>query len=76
MTKGDSVGDRLWLARNRAELSKRHLAKLSGVDQGQIRKWENGDHVPTVANVAKLLPYLGGTLDDYLRPPPSKAKST
>jgi ribosome-binding protein aMBF1 (putative translation factor) len=74
VTEGNSVGDRLWLARNKAQLSKRRLAKLSGVDQGQIRKWENGGHVPTVANVSKLLPYLGGTLDDYLRQTPSKDK--
>ena len=46
-------------------MSKRRLALESGVQEFQIRQWERGTHVPSPANVNKLIPFIGGTLDGY-----------
>jgi transcriptional regulator with XRE-family HTH domain len=70
---GNQVGEKLRTARETAGLPKYRLAKLSGVGEAQIRQWERGTHEPTARNVAKLIPYIGGTLDYYFSDESPKA---
>jgi DNA-binding transcriptional regulator YiaG len=63
-----TVGSRIRLMRKRAELSKRQLAKAAGVDERQLRGWENDEHEPTASSLRRLIPHIGGTLDFYLGP--------
>lgn len=62
------VGRRIALMRQGAQLSKRQLASLAEIDERLLRRWENGDHQPSVASVRRLIPYIGGTIDYYLGP--------
>jgi hypothetical protein len=66
MTKGKSVGERISKAREAAGLNRYQLAKLAGVNYGQVRQWEINEHVPTPTNLRRLIPHIGGTTDFYL----------
>jgi len=60
------VGAKLRNAREKAKLSKRQLAHLAGVREGQLRLWERGEHRISAANLMRLIPHIGGQLEDYL----------
>jgi len=62
----NQVGPRITLMRERADLSKRQLAKAAGVHEWQLRQWERGDHVVSPMNLRRLIPHIGGTIEFYL----------
>jgi transcriptional regulator with XRE-family HTH domain len=60
------VGQKLLKARERAGLSKGQLARGTGVTESQIRHWERGNHIPSATNLMRIIPLIGGTIEDYL----------
>jgi DNA-binding transcriptional regulator YiaG len=64
--RAERIGRKIAEAREAKRLSKYMLAKLADVDEGQIRKWERGEHACSAVNLLKLIPHIGGTLDFYL----------
>lgn len=66
VTQRHSTGAKLTAARERANLSKRELARRAGVDRRALLRWESGEHVPTAANLLRLIPHIGGTVEAFL----------
>jgi len=64
--QAERVGRRMTAQREAAGLSKRRLAKLSGVAEKDLREWERGKHEPTARSLLRLIPFIGGTVEFYL----------
>lgn len=62
------VGERLKELRSQLNVSKRRLAKLSGVALSFINEIEKGTKAPTVATLERLCDALGITLADFFAP--------
>ena len=58
------LGERIKQARTKAGLTQMELASKSGLMQGQISRWENGQNVPTFANVSAIAKALGIKIDE------------
>jgi transcriptional regulator with XRE-family HTH domain len=52
--EGRTFGERLYRARTARGLSHRDLARLIGVDESTVWKWEDGRHRPTSGLLARL----------------------
>ena len=59
MTLGNAINK----LRNDAKLSQEQFAKLFGVSQQSVQKWENGDSVPELSKIIKISKHFGVSLD-------------
>ena len=46
--------------------SQRDLAKLTGINQQNISRWENNQAIPSIENCEKLADFYGITLDELV----------
>ena len=46
--------------------SQRDLAKLTGIKQQNISRWENNQAIPSIENCEKLADFYGITLDELV----------
>lgn len=62
------MGCKLFIKRiqDRLKLNNDQLAKKMGVNSVTISCWRSGTYSPSVANLDRMLSYLGQTLDDCL----------
>lgn len=58
-----NLGDAINKLRNDAHLSQEQFAKLFGVSQQSVQKWENGDSVPELNKIIKISKHFGVSLD-------------
>lgn len=58
-----NLGDAINKLRNDAHLSQEQFAKLFGVSQQSVQKWENGDSVPGLNKIIKISKHFGVSLD-------------
>ena len=58
-----NLGDTINKLRNDAHLSQEQFAKLFGVSQQSVQKWENGDSVPELNKIIKIYKHFGVSLD-------------
>jgi transcriptional regulator with XRE-family HTH domain len=66
-TIAERVGWNLRLARQRADLTQRQLAKLAGFHQERIAMWEVGECCPLVGSVVRLAEVLDISPGELLR---------
>lgn len=60
--------------RELAGISKAELARIMGVDQAAVGRWDRGDALPRAAKIPKLADLFGCTIDQlYGREPPTKS---
>lgn len=58
--------------RELAGISKAELARIMGVDQAAVARWDRGDALPRAAKIPKLADLFGCTIDQlYGREPPT-----
>lgn len=60
------IGDNLKRLRQAAQLTQEALAKVAGLKQGDISKWEKNKATPTTANLLRLAVGLKLPVDDLL----------
>ncbi|RZS44662.1 helix-turn-helix protein [Herbihabitans rhizosphaerae] len=63
--KARALGESLRAARKERDMTLRDLAKLIECDPGQISRWENGERVPKLDQVARILTKLDVTGERY-----------
>lgn len=58
-----------WIREQRKEkkLSQTALAKMIGVRQADVCRWEKGKHEPTVETVIKICDSLDTDLDEFMK---------
>lgn len=66
-TVAERVGWNIRLARRRADLTQRQLAKRTGFHQCRIAKWEVGECCPLVESVVRLAEALDVAPGELLR---------
>lgn len=54
-----SIGNNIKKYRTIKELSQRELAKLTGISESSIRKYEHGERKPKIENLIKIERALG-----------------
>lgn len=52
--------------RENNNLNQVELAKLTGIKQQNISRWENGTAVPSIINCIKLADFYGITVDELI----------
>jgi len=60
-----TIGARITLKRQQADLSRRKLCRLAEITEWQLRTWETDAVTPSVPNLLRLIPHIGGSLDFY-----------
>lgn len=61
-----SLGKKIRMARDKAEMSQFDLSTLIGVREGVISRWEHDKHVPTMKYLSLLSKHLKISLDDLV----------
>ncbi|MBD5131144.1 MAG: helix-turn-helix transcriptional regulator [Clostridiales bacterium] len=61
-----NIGEELKYHRQKANLSQRELAKLIGISQQNISRWENNEVEPSISSLIVLADYYGITLDELI----------
>lgn len=57
------IGKALKEHRERADLNQSQLAKVTGIKQQNISRWENGTHIPNIIDCIKLANFYGISID-------------
>lgn len=52
--------------RENSKLSQHQLAKLTGISQVNLSRWESGNAIPSIVNCVKLADFYGISLDDLI----------
>lgn len=52
--------------RENSKLSQHQLAKLTGISQVNLSRWESGTAIPSIVNCVKLADFYGISLDDLI----------
>ena len=60
------IGENIRAARKKAGVSQKELAERLQVHQKDIRRWENGAHIPTVEMLIKICRELNASADEIL----------
>lgn len=61
-----NIGEALKQQRLSAGLSQSQLARETGIKQQNISRWENGTHIPDIAQCAILAKYYGISVDELI----------
>ncbi|GIW04339.1 MAG: hypothetical protein KatS3mg059_0959 [Thermomicrobiales bacterium] len=67
----------IWLVQQRAArgLSQKDLARMLGVSQPTVARWESGEHVPEIKTLLRLADVLGLQLHLDIRAPSGKTST-
>jgi transcriptional regulator with XRE-family HTH domain len=61
------LSDRLKQLRKRADLSVTELAAAAGTNEAMIRRWEAGDHTPSLQSVQHLCEALDVSVEEFVK---------
>ncbi len=63
---GADIGHRLLWLRMARLIGQHEMARLTGIDQAVLSKWENGSILPSQRSIRRLARMYGMTLDQLL----------
>jgi transcriptional regulator with XRE-family HTH domain len=63
----ETVARNIRVQREQVGLSTRRLAKLAGIDERGLRRYERGDSEPSARTMLKLMSILGQSLEWYYK---------
>lgn len=64
--KMKNYGEEIKYQRETHKVSQRELARLTGISQQNISRWENNLAIPSIENCERLADFYGITLDELV----------